>query len=148
MKVRDAMVKAPVIVPIDATIVAVADAMERASVGAVVVVEGSRVAGLITDRDLVVRALARRLPFDARADAVMTADPICVDADCELHQVTFVFAEHPVRRVPVVEHGVVVGMVTLDDIVVRLAGDLHAATSSVSAQLRAANREPRLPAPR
>ncbi len=56
---------------------------------------------------------------------------------------TFVFAEHPVRRVPVVDHGVVVGMVTLDDIVVRLAGDLHAATSSVNAQLLAAKQEPK-----
>jgi CBS domain-containing protein len=146
MKVRDAMVKAPVVVPVDATITVVANAMERASVGAVVVVEGSRPVGIITDRDLVVRALARRLPFDARADAVMTPDPICVEAECELHQVTFVFAEHPVRRVPVVEHEVVVGMVTLDDLVVRLAGDLHAATKSVNAQLRAANREPQLPA--
>ena len=118
MKVRDAMTRAPVIVPPNATIAAVAEAMDRASVGAVVVVDGSRPVGIITDRDLVVRALAQRLPFDARADAVMTPDPICVDVECELHQVTFVFAEHPVRRVPVVDHGVVVGMVTLDDIVV------------------------------
>ncbi len=64
MKVHDAMTRAPMIAPPNATIAAVAEAMDRASVGAVVVVDGSRPVGIITDHDLVVRALAQRLPFD------------------------------------------------------------------------------------
>jgi signal-transduction protein with cAMP-binding, CBS, and nucleotidyltransferase domain len=145
MKIRDALMKAPVVVPPDATIVAVSEAMDRQSVGAVIVVDGMRPIGIITDRDLVTRALARRLPFDARADSVMTVDPICVDADSERHHVTFVFAENPLRRVPVVDHGEVVGMVTLDDLVVRLSGDLYEATRCVNVQLRADSRSPQLP---
>ena len=135
MKAREVMVKAPVMLPTDTTISAVASAMDHAAVGAVVIVDGDRPVGIVTDRDLVTRALARRLPPDARVDGVMTGGVQCVDAEAELSDVAAILAAHPFRRVPVVQDDRMVGMVTLDDLVVRLANELHSVTQGVTAQL-------------
>jgi CBS domain-containing protein len=140
------MLKAPVTVPVDATIHQAAVAMDQHSVGALVVVEGDRPVGVVTDRDLVVRALARRLPPEARVDGVMSFDVVCVGADDEMHVVAAILSTHPFRRVPVVEDHRVVGMITLDDLIVRLAGDLHEATKGVTAQLLFGHPEPQPPA--
>jgi CBS domain-containing protein len=136
----------PVTVTIDATIHEAAVAMDQHSVGAVIVIDGDRPVGVVTDRDLVVRALARRLPSDSRVDFVMSPDVVCVGADDELHVVAAVLSTHPFRRVPVVEAHRVVGMITLDDLIVRLAGDLHEATKGVTAQLLFGHPEPQPPA--
>jgi CBS domain-containing protein len=139
------MIKAPVTLPIDATIHEAAVAMDQNSVGAVVVVDADRPVGVVTDRDLVVRALARRAPPDSRVDSVMSAGVVCVDADAELHAVTAILSAHPVRRVPVVDANRVVGMVTLDDLIVRLVHDLNEATKGVVAQLWFGHPEPQPP---
>jgi CBS domain-containing protein len=135
-----------VTVAIDATIHQAAVVMDRNSVGAVVVVEDGRPVGVVTDRDLVVRALARRMPLEARVDSVMSANVVCVGADDELHVVAAILGTHPFRRVPVVEDHRLVGMITLDDLIVRLAGDLHDATKGVTAQLLFGHPEPQPPA--
>ena len=145
MKVREIVTKAPVTVGIDATIEQAASAMDRAAVGAVVVLEAGRPVGILTDRDLVVRAMSRRLPPDARVDGVMTSGIVCVDADAELFKVADMLSEHPFRRLPVVEKDVMIGMVSLDDLLVRLANDLQRITKAVAAQLLFGHPEPQLP---
>jgi CBS domain-containing protein len=140
------MLKAPVTVTPEATIHHAAVAMDRHSVGAVVVVDGDRPVGLVTDRDLVVRGLARRTPPEGRVDSVMSTDVVCVGADDELHVVAAILSNHPFRRVPVVDGHRLVGMITLDDLIVRLAGDLHEATKGVTAQLLFGHPEPQPPA--
>ena len=140
------MTRAPVTLPIEATIHEAAVAMDHHAVGAVIVVDGGRPVGVVTDRDLVVRALARREPLDARVDSVMSAGVVCVDADEELHKVTTILGTYPFRRVPVVDGDRVVGMVTLDDLIVRLVRDLHDATKGVAAQLWFGHPEPQPPA--
>ena len=77
------MIKAPVTLPIDATIDEAAVAMDQNSVGAVVVVDADRPVGVVTDRDPW-SGMARRAPPDSRVDSVMSAGVICVDADAEL----------------------------------------------------------------
>ena len=133
MKAREVMVKAPVTLPVDATIHEAATVMD------------GRPVGLVTDRDLVTRALARRLPPDARVDGVMSSGVVCVDVDADLSEVSSILSAHPFRRVPVVEHERIVGMVTLDDLIVRLANELQSVTKGVTAQLLFGHPEPKPP---
>jgi CBS domain-containing protein len=63
-----------------------------------------------------------------------------------LHVVAAILSTHPFRRVPVVDDHRVVGMITLDDLIVRLASDLHEATKGVTAQLLFAHPEAQPPA--
>ena len=85
------------------------------------------------------------MPSDARVDGVMSSGVVCVDSEAELSQLAAVLAVHPFRRVPVVEQDRMVGMVTLDDLVVRLANDLHSLTKGVTAQLLFGHAEPQPP---
>ena len=124
MKAKQAIRKAMVTIPSEASIADAADLMDRAVVGALVVVDGERPVGIVTDRDLVLRAMAKRLPLDARVDSVMTTGLITVPADSDLHDALQVFASHAIRRLPLVEGGQVVGMLTLDDLAIDLIDDL------------------------
>ncbi len=144
MKTRDATRHVPVQLPAHATIGEAARLMDREAVGAVVVVDSAtgRPIGVVTDRDLVVRAVARDLPTDARVDAVMSMGVICVDADADIHEAVHLFATHPVRRLPVVAGAELVGMLTVDDLLVDLSGDLANLVRGLTAQLLFGHAEP------
>lgn len=145
MAIRDVMVKQPITLPPSATVTEAAQAMDRSSVGAVIIVDGERPVGIVTDRDLVVRGLARRILPDARVDSVMSLGVVAVDAHAELGRAAMLFATHPVRRLPVVDHDRVVGVITVDDLLVELTHQLTEVTSGVTAQLLFGHPEPALP---
>ena len=81
----------------DGTLARVAELMERANVGALVVLEASGLAGIVTDRDVVVRGVAHNVPADARIDSVMTTDVITLHADADLRAVLPLFRTHASR---------------------------------------------------
>jgi CBS domain-containing protein len=124
MKTIDGMRRSGVGIQPDATVADAAAIMERAGVGVLAVIDGAEIVGIVTDRDLVRRALARRLPPDARVDAVMTTPVVTVDAAADLHDAIRTLRHHALRRLPVVRDGRFVGMVSLDDLLVEAAGKL------------------------
>ena len=146
MRVRDAVRKGAVKVEAATTVVAAAQLMDRAGVGTVLVTDGELLVGIATDRDLVVRGLARRLPLDARIDAVMSTPLTTVQADADLEEAVRAFAEHPVRRLPVLDGETVVGVVTADDLIVDLVNDLDRVLRPVTAQVLFSGPQPRTPA--
>jgi CBS domain-containing protein len=148
MMLRELTSKAPVTLASDATIEEAARLMDQYSVGAVIVVDGVRPVGVVTDRDLVVRALARGVRGDGRVDSVMTPGLVSIDADADVRQAIALFASHPFRRLPVVDGDTVIGMVTVDDLVVVLGRQLGDVITGVSAQLLFGHPEPVLPVPR
>lgn len=98
----------------------VAEIMRDRNIGDVLVMEDGKLSGIVTDRDLATRALtedddARQTPVrNYLSGHVLTGRP-----DWHLDQVTGVMAEHQVRRLPIVEGGQVVGIVSLGDIATR-----------------------------
>lgn len=109
--------------------------MEQAGVGALAVIDGERLIGIVTDRDLVRRALACGLPPDARVDAVMTMPVVTIDADADLHEAFALFRSHAVRRLAVVRGEQFVGMITVDDLLIDLAADLTDVARPVTAEV-------------
>ncbi len=146
MKVRDAVRKEAVTVDVATTLLATAEIMDRSAVGTVLVTDGGQLVGIVTDRDVVVRGVARRLPMDARVDAVMTTALETLDADADLHDAIDVFSEHAVRRLPVLDGETPLGVLTVDDLVIDLANDLDRALRPVVAQTIFAAPEPHTPA--
>ena len=156
MKVRDAKGRVPVQIDSDATVADAARLMDRFGVGAVVVVDSQsrQPAGIVTDRDVVVRGVARGVASDARVDSIMSTDIVCISADDDVREAYKVFAAYPFRRVPVIDGDEFVGMLTVDDLLVYLScsleslvGDLGELTHSVSSQLSAARPVPTPPVP-
>jgi CBS domain-containing protein len=147
MHAREAARKAPVTIAPDQTVTEAATLMDRSAVGALVVTEaGGRPVGIVTDRDLVVRGLARRASADARVDSVMSTDLVMLDADADLRDALKVFEERAIRRLPLVEGDRLAGMLTVDDLMVDLTGDLVRLTRPVMGQVLFGHREPVTPA--
>lgn len=108
----------------DESIVGVARTMEQSNVGSVVVVDGGEPVGIVTDRDLAMRVIAKERGADAPVSEVMSDDLVTVDADDEISDVIEQLGDGGVRRIPIVDDGKIAGIITLDDIVVLLGVEL------------------------
>jgi CBS domain-containing protein len=121
--------------------------MDRLAVGALVVVESEgRPVGIVTDRDLVVRGIARRASAEARVDSLMSTDLVTLPLDADLRDAFTVFENHPVRRIPLLDGARLAGMIALDDLVIDLASDLGRLARPVTAQVLFGHREAATPA--
>ena len=132
-KVRDVMTAEPIVLQQDQSIADAAQAMRDASVGAVLVVDGDKLCGLVTDRDIVVRAVAESAPADSPVGQVVSPDLVAVDADDETIDAARVMQDHAVRRLPVLDDGRIVGIVSIGDLAVSQGED------SALAQISAAD---------
>src|SRR5581483_4067010 len=125
-----------VVLRADSSVLEAARAIEHNRVGAVVVHEQGQVAGIATDRDLLVRVLGRCLdPNTARLGEVMTAPVATLSLSDSQADAIRLMREHNVRRIPLVERGRVVGMVTLDDLLLDEAAPLNELAAIVQAQI-------------
>lgn len=115
--VKDVMTPGVVAVRPDASLVEAAQLMRSQNIGDVVVADGQEVVGVLTDRDIAVRAVAEGLdPLTVGAGSVCTPDPLVVAPDDPVSAAVALMREHAVRRLPVVENGLPVGMVSLGDL--------------------------------
>ena len=120
--------------------------MERSGVGSVAVIDDGRLVGIVTDRDLVRRALARGLPPDSRIDGVMSSPVVTLDADIDLHEAFAIFRTHGVRRLAVVRGEAFLGTIAIDDLLVYLTADLSDLVRPVTAELLFPHRDSSVPA--
>ena len=115
-KVRDVMTPGPIGVDYYQSIGEAARTMRDWGVGAVLVVNDQALYGLVTDRDLVVRAVAEAKGPDEAVGPLSTGDLIGVDVDADTAEAARLMRENAVRRLPVIEDGQVAGMVSLGDL--------------------------------
>ena len=95
----------------------VASIMRDDDIGFVVVVDDrGRPAGVVTDRDLVTRAVAEGIGPDAPVDSVITGEPASIDSGRPVSEAVSMMRAFAVRRLPVVHDGAIVGVVTLGDL--------------------------------
>ena len=130
----------------DRTIRQAAVIMEQAGVGALVVVDGKRIVGIVTDRDLVRRAMARDLPPDARIDHVMSTPVITIAADADVQTAITLLKNEGIRRLPVERDGEFAGMLTVDDLLVDIANDLRSLVQPVISEMLWSHRDAPQPA--
>ena len=114
-----------------ASVLDAACAMNERKIGSLVVVGGGgrgaekRVVGIITERDILTRVVAmERSPSRTRVEEVMTPDPISCCPETTLEELRGVMKERRVRHVPVVEGGLLSGMVSIRDLNAAEARDL------------------------
>ncbi|HEX6996923.1 MAG TPA: CBS domain-containing protein [Gammaproteobacteria bacterium] len=113
-----------------------ARAIEQNRIGAVVVQHRGRVVGIVTDRDLAVRALGRGLDAKTtKIEEIMTPSPLTLTPADTQEDAIRLMQRANVRRIPLVEDERVVGMVTLDDLLLDESAPLEALAAIVQAQL-------------
>lgn len=106
--------------------------MKDHDIGIIPIVEGQKLVGLITDRDLVIRGCAAKLPDSTAVSQLMTTHIETISPNDQIEGVAQRMAANQIRRLPVVENGNLIGMISLGDIALREAHDqkaLHALSS-------------------
>ncbi|MGD9678570.1 MAG: CBS domain-containing protein [Vulcanibacillus sp.] len=97
----------------------VAKKMERLDVGAIPVVDEKRIVGMITDRDLVIRGYAKKLSGSTSVEELMSKDVIVGTPDMSIDDAASIMADKQIRRLPIVENGMMVGIVSIGDLAIR-----------------------------
>lgn len=130
--VREVMTGDPVGLAKTATLAEAARRMRDEDIGDVFVMDDDRICGVVTDRDLVVRGIAagkdaERTPIDE----VCTREIVAVGPDQRIEEAVALMSDHAVRRLPVVEDGRAVGVVTIGDLAIER--DPRSALADISA---------------
>jgi len=117
--VRELMTPGVVTVRPDASLVEAAQLMRAQDIGDVLVADDRSLLGVLTDRDIALRAVAEGVdPLTVSAQAVCTPNPVVIGPDDAVSAAVELMRDHAIRRLPVIEDGHPVGMVSLGDLAV------------------------------
>lgn len=131
-QVHEVMTDNPVTVGSQTPLVEAATLMRERDIGDVLVVDEGRLRGIVTDRDIVVRAVADARDVRAvTAGEVCSGDPVSVASQDDLDRAVELMRTRAVRRIPVVDGGRLVGVVSLGDLAVER--DSQSALADISA---------------
>jgi CBS domain-containing protein len=114
----------PVTLPVNATVEEAARRMRDAGIGDVIVLDDDQVCGILTDRDIVVRAIAEgHDPAELPVAAVCSRELTTLSPDDSVDRAVQLMQEKAIRRLPVVDRGRPVGIVSLGDLAIERAPD-------------------------
>ncbi|SEH03327.1 CBS domain-containing protein [Nonomuraea solani] len=116
--VADVMTSHPACVDIEQPVSVAAALMRDNDTGAIIVNENGRLHGIVTDRDIAVRLVAEDLGPDTPVRKACSESVEAVGSDTSIDQAVQLMRSHAVRRLPVVEDGRAVGIVSLGDLAV------------------------------
>ena len=134
MKVRDVMTPNPRTAQLETTLEEIATMMKDEDVGMIPVLDDGEIAGVVSDRDIVVRCIADgKTPAECTAEDIMSEELRTIDPEAEVDEAADLMAEAQIRRLPVVKGGKLVGMLSLGDIAVK-TGDEEDETTAETLQ--------------
>lgn len=117
MQVRDIMARDVACLNADDSIEQAAVLMKQYNIGSVPICMRNQVIGIVTDRDIALRAVAEGQESTQTVEDVMTRNPIVATPQMDVHEAARIMSEHQIRRLPVVENdGHLIGIVALGDI--------------------------------
>jgi CBS domain-containing protein len=135
MLVRECLRTAPVTVPPGCTLEEAGRLLGSHRVGSLLVVDGDRLVGIVTDRDITVRGVGEGLPATTLVEAVMTADPVVIQGSADVFDAFDMFKTASARRLPVLEDTDLAGIISVDDLLLSLVAEFGAVMSPVAQKL-------------
>ena len=123
MNILDVMTTNPRTLSPEDSIQNAARIMREEDTGAVPVVDGGRPVGILTDRYIVIRAVADGGQLNRAVREIVTTGVVCVTPEMSTREANELMSEHQVRRLPVVEGDRLVGIVSLGDLAVKEGKD-------------------------
>jgi len=139
MKLKDIMTKDVSTASPEASVQEVARKMRELNVGAIPIVEEGRPVGIITDRDIVLRnVVENKEAKSVRVFEIMTRDLVLGEPEMDVREAAVIMSRHQIRRLPVVENGRLVGIVSIGDLATRseFADEAGEALSDISVPSR------------
>jgi CBS domain-containing protein len=126
MRLTEVMTQGVITAETSDTLHRVGELMRDRNVGSVVVCDGGRPVGVITDRDLALAVVADGVDVDEDAGDYASRPLVTGQVDMDIEEAVALMVQHRIRRLPVTRDDDLAGIVTIDDLAVR-AGDLTAA---------------------
>ncbi len=121
LKVSEVMTPKVIAISPDQSVAEAAKIMKEHDIGSVVVMEGGKLVGIVTERDIITRFVAKgdgRRPEDVKVEEIMTKNPVLIGENEDLIEAARVMSEKNIRRLVVVNReGKVVGIISARDIV-------------------------------
>jgi len=118
LKVEDVMVEDVVTISADATVLQAAKLMNKNEIGCLIVMRREKAVGIVTERDLLKRIVSKsRDPKKTQVREIMTKPLIAGDPEMDIEDATRLMFDNKIKKLPVLEDGKLVGLVTLTDIV-------------------------------
>ena len=115
--IESMMTRNPVCLSADASLVDAAKAMDEHNIGDVLVLDNGTLCGIVTDRDIAIRAVARgNDPASVRLGEICSRDLVTLNAVAAIEDAMVRMREHAIRRMPVLDRGQPVGIVSLGDL--------------------------------
>jgi CBS domain-containing protein len=137
MRIAEIMTQGVVTADMGDTLRHVGELMRDRNVGSVVICDGGRPVGVITDRDLALAVVADKVDPDTRVGDHASRPIVTGEVEMQIEEAVALMIQHRVRRLPVTDGDGLVGIVTIDDLAVR-AGDLHQAQQITAEVAKAA----------
>lgn len=117
LKVEDVMVKEVITVDVNSTVKQAADIMNKFEIGCLIATKDGKAIGILTERDLLKRIVSEaKSPRRTKVAAVMSKPIIVVEPNMDLEEATRLMFKMRIKKLPVVEHGQLKGLVTLTDL--------------------------------
>lgn len=116
MKVKNIMTKSVASLNPEDTVDKAAQVMAENNIGSLPVCQQGKVIGILTDRDISIRAMGNGDSSVKTVRDVMSSNPVTVSPDMDIKDVSRIMSERQIRRVPVVENDNVIGIVALGDL--------------------------------
>jgi len=130
--IRDVMSANPITMSVASTVSEAARTMREANIGDIIVLEGDQLYGIVTDRDIVVRTVAEgRDPETATLGDICSREMTTLSPTDIVEDAVRLMRDKAIRRVPVIENGTPIGIVSLGDLAV--SQDLHSTLGHISA---------------
>jgi CBS domain-containing protein len=105
-------------IPTDASVYSAIELMADKGIGALLVMEDGRLAGILSERDYARKVILKgRHSTDTFVREIMTESPITIGLNCTVDEAMHLITEHRVRHLPVVDQGRVVGVLSIGDLV-------------------------------
>ncbi len=120
MKVKDIMSR-PIIAEDEETLVTkIAEDMEELGIGSVVITKKGKPAGIITERDIALKVLLKnRRASEVKAKEIMSSPLVTIEPEASVEEACKFAARKRIKRLPVVENGVLIGIVSIRDLLTR-----------------------------
>ncbi|MCK4398481.1 MAG: CBS domain-containing protein [Methanophagales archaeon] len=120
LEVRDIMAYPAITEDEDVSVAEIAKEMKMSGISCVVITKGDNPVGIVTDRDIVTKVIMKgRDPGEVKAKEIMSSPLMTIESDASLGRAGKVLIEKGIRRLPVIENGELVGIVSLRNIVTR-----------------------------
>jgi CBS domain-containing protein len=121
---QDVMSRNPVTVSATSTVLDAAKRMRDDDIGDVIVLDGDTITGIVTDRDVVVRAVAEgKDPSSCTVRDVCSSDVVTMAPGDGVKDAIDLMKQKAIRRIPVVENGRAVGIVSIGDLAIESTGE-------------------------